>query len=233
MRRAVARRTTQHELNGDLVLGREIVRKVLLVCGVLSSLLHVAANVLGALRWEDYSSVSQTVSELMALDAPSRPLVVPLFLAYGVLVIAFALGVWGSAGENRALRVTAGLLLGYGVVGLVGPFAPVHQRGVERSLTDTVHMIVTSVIVFVTLFAIGVGASALGKSFARYSISTMLVVLVFGALAGRDGSRIAAGLPTPWVGVTERICIGGFLLWVAALAVALLRSPAHGRSLGH
>jgi hypothetical protein len=42
-------------------------RKVLLACGILSSLLYVAANVLGARRWRDYSLTSHTVSELSAI----------------------------------------------------------------------------------------------------------------------------------------------------------------------
>jgi hypothetical protein len=41
-----------------------------------------------------------------------------------------------------------------------------------------------------------------------------------------DGPRIAADLPTPWVGVWERINVGAFLLWVVVLATALLRTPA-------
>jgi hypothetical protein len=65
----------------------------------------------------------------MAIGAPSRSLVVPLFFLYGVLLIAFGLGVWGSAGRNRALRAMAGLLVGFGVVCLMGPFIPMHQRG--------------------------------------------------------------------------------------------------------
>jgi len=48
------------------------VRKALLACGALSSLDYfVAANVVGPLRWEGYSSVSQSVSELSAIGAPS------------------------------------------------------------------------------------------------------------------------------------------------------------------
>jgi len=53
-------------------------RKALLSCGILSSLVYVAANVAGARRWREYSSVSQTVSELSAIGAPSRPVMVPL-----------------------------------------------------------------------------------------------------------------------------------------------------------
>jgi Protein of unknown function (DUF998) len=95
-------------------------RKAYLVCGILSSLLYVATVALAPMLWERYSSTSQTVSELFAIDAPSWPLVVPLLLTYDVLVIAFGLGVWGAAGRKRALRVVGGLLAAYGAVGLGG-----------------------------------------------------------------------------------------------------------------
>src|SRR5215203_1263950 len=74
-----------------------MVRKILLGCGIVSSVLYVATILLAPRRWEGYSSSSQTVSELFAINAPTKPLVVPLFLMYSVLVIAFGMGVWASA----------------------------------------------------------------------------------------------------------------------------------------
>ena len=50
----------------------------------------------------------------------------------------------------------------------------------------------------------------------------MVILVSFGALTGWDGPRVAANLPTPWIGVWERISIGAFLLWVVVLAVPLL-----------
>jgi hypothetical protein len=72
----------------------------LLACGIGSSATYVAANVVGALRGHGYSSVNQTVSELTAIDAPSRPVALPLFVASDVLSLAFGIGVVASAGRN-------------------------------------------------------------------------------------------------------------------------------------
>ena len=60
--------------------------------------------ILLATRWEGYSYTDQTVSELFAIGAPTRPPAVPLMLTYGVLAIAFGLGVWVSAGGARPAR---------------------------------------------------------------------------------------------------------------------------------
>src|SRR3954468_5799848 len=125
------------------------VRKALLACAIPSSLLYVAANILGARRWKEYSLSSYTVSELSAVGAPSRPLVVPLLTAHGALVIPFGLGVWDSAGRRRGLRVSGALLVGLGASDLPAPLFPMHRREVlargEGSRTDNMHIIVTSV----------------------------------------------------------------------------------------
>ena len=69
-------------------------RKALLVCGIVASLLYLAMNVLIPMQWEGYNSASQVISELSAIDAPTRSLWVPLGIAYTVLMLAFGGGVW-------------------------------------------------------------------------------------------------------------------------------------------
>jgi hypothetical protein len=204
-----------------------MLRKILLVCGVLSSLLYVAMNIFVAMQWEGYSSASQTVSELSAIGAPTRPLWVLLAIPYTLLVAAFGWGVWASARRNRPLRVVGGLMIAYGVIGLAWP--PMHLREVlatgGATLTDTMHIVFTMVTVLLMLLAIGFGAAAFGRRFRLYSIATIVILVAFGALTGLDAPRIDANLPTPWIGVWERINIGVFLLWVVVLAIALLRAP--------
>ncbi len=202
----------------------KIVQKALLVCGIVSSLLYVAATILGAMQWPGYSSVDQSVSELIGINAHSAPVVVPLFLIYSILIFAFGLGVWRSAGQKRTLRVVAVLVAGKEVLGIVATlFAPMHLRGMAGTLTDTMHAVLTGVGVLLCMFpAMGFGAASFGKRFRLYSIVTMLIFLVFGALGGMEASRMAANLPTPWLGVWERINIFGYMLWIVVLAINLL-----------
>jgi hypothetical protein len=199
-------------------------RKLPLMCGIVSSLLYVAMNVLVPMQWDGYSSASQTVSELSAIGAPTRPLWVPLGVAYTVLVAVFGWGVRASARQNRPLRVAGSLLVAYGVVGLAWP--PMHLREVLAAgggtLSDTMHIAFAIVTVLLMLLAMGFGAAAFGNRFRLYSIATIVILLAFGALTVPDAANIQANLPTPWVGVWERINIGVFLLWVVVLATMLL-----------
>lgn len=201
--------------------------KGLLACGILSSLLWpVSSEVLAAWLYEGYSPFSQAVSELTSIGAPTRPPLIVEGFVYSVLVIAFGIGVWQSAQGKRTLRVTAGVLVAYGAVGpLWLPFPMTARADIQATtaVTDVMHMVLSGVDVLLMLTAIGFGAAALGKWFRLYSILTAATVLVFGALTGTYVPRIAAGEATPWLGVVERISLGAWLLWVAVLAIAILR----------
>lgn len=194
----------------------------LLICGILSSLLYAAMNVFIPMRWDGYSSASQAVSELAAIGAPTRALWVFLGTIYTLLFAAFGWGVWRAAEGNRFLRLAGAVMIVDGFIGLFWP--PMHLRGTGLSLTDTLHIVWTIATLVLMMLAIGFAAVALGRRFRLYSVVTIVIFVVFGVLTGLDGPRIAANLPTPWVGVWERINIGAFLLWVVVLAVALLRT---------
>jgi Protein of unknown function (DUF998) len=201
-----------------------LLRKALLVCGVLASVLYIATDLLAVMRWDEYSYASQTVSELIAIDAPTRPLVVPLFTVYALLVYAFGVGVWRLSGSRLTLKLVAIGLVGKEVLGLVVTlFAPMHLRGVETTLSDSMHGSLTFIGVLFILLAIGSGAMAFGKWFRIYSIATIPLLIVFGVLAGLDAPRLETNLPTPWMGVYERINIYSFMLWVVVLSIVLLR----------
>lgn len=206
-------------------------RRVLLACGIASSLVYVVANVAGGLVFDGYSFADQAISELAAIDAPSRPLWTALGIAYDVLLLAFAVGVWMSAGPRRRLRVVAGLLAAIAVIGSFWP--PMHLRGTVTTLTDTLHVVFAAVISVLILLAIGIGAGAFGARFRRTSIASLVLLLVSGSLLFLlYAPRIADDLPTPGLGAIERVNLGLYLAWVVLLAVALLRESLRPRRKG-
>jgi CubicO group peptidase (beta-lactamase class C family) len=78
------------------------------------------------------------------------------------------------------------------------------------------------------LLAIGCGGLALGRRFRFYSFGTLLVMIGLGALTVPYAARLAAGQPTPGLGIVERLLIYTSQLWVAVLALALLRRRRRG-----
>jgi hypothetical protein len=203
-----------------------MIRKVLLACGLLAALIYVGSDIVAALRWEGYSYTAQSVSELRAIDAPTRPFLLPMLTVYMLLEFAFGMGVWLSAGHKRSLQVTGALLIALGVVDMLARFFPMHLResiaADGNTFTDTMHIVLTTVTVLLILLIIGFGAAADGMAFRIYSYATIVFVLAAGAWAGAEGAQLAAGEPTPWLGIIERINIYGYMLWLAVLSVVLL-----------
>jgi hypothetical protein len=205
-----------------------VLRKALLICGILSSLYYVAIIIIVPMQYEGYSSASQTVSELSAIGSPTRHLWDSLVVVYPTLILGFGWGILLASIHIRALRITGVLFIIYGITGFFWPYAPMHQREFlaagDKSISDSMHIAFSIVTVLLMFLMITFGASSFGKRFRLYSLLTILLLLFFGGLTGIAGPKIEANLPTPWIGIWERICIGAYLLWVAMLAIELLRS---------
>ena len=201
--------------------------KLLLSCGILSSLLYVAMLVFVPMRYEGYNSISRTISELSAVGAPTRPLWVPLGVVYTLLVAAFGWGIRQSGFQNRKLRIAGNLLFVYGIVGVGWVFAPMHRREVlaagGATISDTMHLVMGTVSNLFMMVSMGFAAAALGKRFRFYTILTILTLLAFGILTGMSAPDVNANRPTPWVGIWEMIMLGVFMLWVVVLAIILWR----------
>ena len=195
--------------------------KNLLICGILSSLLYMLMNIFVPMQFEGYRIPSQTVSELSAIDAPTRTLWVLLAFVYILLFAAFGWGVRKSADGKRSLQIVALLIIIYVVINLYWP--PMHLRGNEPTLTDTLHIVWAMTTLLLMMFIMGFGAAALGKGFRFYTIATFVVFITFGILIGTEAPGIPKNLPTPHIGIWERINIGAYMLWVIVFAIALLR----------
>jgi hypothetical protein len=143
-------------------------RRLLLSCGIASSALYSLVNMLAPPRYPGYDVVSQAVSELAAIGAPTRSLMIATGLAYNLLVLAFAWGVWRAGEGDRPLRAAGVSLAAFALLGFVAPFTSMHQRGEPFGLTDALHIACTALTVLLMLLAIGFGAAALGARFRAY-----------------------------------------------------------------
>lgn len=197
--------------------------RLLLLCGILSSLWYAALNFIVPQFWETYDSASQTVSELSAVDAPTRLLWNLLAIPYTLLVMAFGWGIARSGADNRRLHIAGMLLIIYGALGMIWPFAPMHLRETLAAgggtFSDTVHLTLGGISELLFFLSMGFAAAGLSPAFRIYSLATFIILAIFGILTAMDAPKVSANLPTPFIGVWERINIGVFLLWIIVLAV--------------
>jgi len=150
-------------------------------------------------------------------------------IPYTLLVAAFAVGIWTTAGPKRAAGITGAMLLGYAAFGMAGgvlfPMRPREALAAgEETLRNVMHIPATAVMSLCIVLAMGFGATLLGKRFRYYSYCTIATLLVFGTLASLQADQMAANEPTPWMGIEERVNIYATMLWVAVLAIGLLRA---------
>jgi Protein of unknown function (DUF998) len=202
-----------------------MVRNSLLISGIVAMLWYVVINIIVPMQYPGYDIASQTVSELSAIDAPTRTLWLLLCTFYSLLFMAFGAGTWLSANENRKLRFVGIVIIIDAVFGFFWP--PMHRREIIAAgggtLTDTLHLAWAFVHLVFMLLMIGFGASVLGKGFGIFSAAIVLIFIVFGILTAIESRGIEADLPTPHVGNWERINIGAYMLWVIVFAIELLR----------
>jgi hypothetical protein len=175
--------------------------------------------IVGGTRWENYSWLSQEFSRLSAVGAPSRSIHLLLSPIYFLLVIAF----WHSSGRKKSLRVISIALIIYAIGNWMWPqFFPEDLSQPASALTNTMHIVLTVATVLSWMLILGFATAAFSRGMRYYSIVTLLMLVVFGALAGAQGTALAAGQPTPGLGLVERINIYSFMLWLVVFAIVLM-----------
>lgn len=201
------------------------IQNSLLLCGIFSSLWYIAINAFVPLMYYGYSTASLTVSELSAIGAPTRISWVLLSLPYPLLFASFGWGILKTSGGSRSLNITAALIIAYSIFNFYWP--PMHQREIIATgggtLTDTLHITWAMITLLLMMLIMAFGAVGLSKKFRLYTLATWAVFIIFGILTWLESPGIQKNLPTPLIGVWERINIGAFMLWVIVLAVVLLR----------
>lgn len=177
-------------------------------------------NVFVPMLWPEYSCVSQTVSELSAIDAPTRTIWFPFGVLYALSFGLFGWGVIRAHGTNRNLRLVGILIIVYSCFSLYWP--PMHLRGTETGITDVLHIVWTIITVVLMVIMMGLAAAALKHTFRYYTVISVVLLIFFGVLTSLQAPNITLDLPTPSIGIWERLNIGVFMIWIVVLAGVLL-----------
>lgn len=212
---------------GTAITTRITARQALLACGILYALLYPIVNdVIAATLYDGYSRMSQAVSELSATGAPPKAFLTAVGPIFSLLLIGFGLGIWRSARGKRSLRIAGALVVAHGITSFLWVFAPMSQREViaagGATSADSMHLVLSAATGLFVAAYVATTAVGFGWVFRLYSVVTIATALVFGLLSAQV-DKIEAGDPTPYMGLLERIGIAAWLLWMAVVAVVLMR----------
>ena len=194
----------------------------LLACGILGAALYPLSDVFASMRYPGFSYRDQAVSELFAIGAPTSVVVVPLFSVSSTLLLLFAVGIWMSANGQRWVRPMAAMMALNAIDALVlWNFFPMHMRGSQPTLTDTMHGLLA--IDPFLLAAVVLAAVAFHGWFRIYTIATIVFTSLLAVMGFSYVSAVFTNQPTPWMGAAERASQYLTNLWYAVLAVVLSR----------
>lgn len=201
------------------------VERVLLGLGVLIPFWLFFGVWLTALAYPGYSHLDQAMSQLGAQGAPTQGFSAWVNnLPLGVFFVLFAVGVMRQVRASRLALFSAGLILAHGLASFATGYFPCDQgcAPVEPSFSQQMHNL-AGLVMFLSLTLASLLWSFLSKrllgsrGFGVFSLAcTVLAVATVVLMA----QAVEAG---HWFGLYQRINYGISVLWVAGLALMLLR----------
>ncbi len=199
---------------------RSLLQKLGLL-GLVSFLSYTAAVVFAPLAYPGYNWMAQAVSDLSAADAPSLSLWNQLSALYNacevVCVTVVCLGIQGK--KTRLLRTGIYLFAAMEWVSAVGyRMFPLSSSGYAGALQDTMHMVVTALVVLLSIASLTVILVAGAKSRACRSYGLCAAIALGMMLVGAVGMKL---VPAAYFGVVERCSVFAATGFNAALGLHL------------
>lgn len=200
-------------------------RRYMLFAGIAAPIVYVATVLVGGAMTRGYDHLSQPVSALFETGAVYATPISAAFVAYNVLLLVFGAGLLVSGRmDHRMLQVGAVMILFNGLFGVLIELAPMDAQGTPVTVPGIVHMVLAGLLVLTCIAALG--AMAWGwrarrqyPTFTRTTLALLAVMLVSGALAA-----MASAQSLPLMGLYQRLTIGSYLIWIAALATIEARA---------
>lgn len=192
--------------------------------GIAAAVIYVFAVILGGIMWPTYSHVTQAISELIMTSSPNQIVLQPLFWAYNLLVVSFSVGYyhWGKNRSKGLIWASISLFI-VALSGVGTLIFPQDKIGTALSTPGLLHLIFAGLAALMTLVAmfstaIGLWKHRNYKNIAIISLALGLVILFNGPL-----TAMAPTLLPNYFGISERITIGSFILWLFILSYSLFK----------
>lgn len=191
-------------------------KKRIYLIGMAAAVVYVFSVILGGVLWDGYSHLSQAISEFTMVRSPILTTMDRLFSTYGLLLFLFGLGwysIWVEE-KNKWLKASAAMLIVCSLAGLLMKFAPMDPIGHSLTTRGTVHLVLAGVASLSTILAVffaayGFKETKYAAKLSNFSYTIACLIVIFGALAA-----IAPKLLPSYLGLTERLTIGSFIIWL-------------------
>ena len=201
----------------------------LAACGMLAPVLYIITWTVAGLLYPGYNQLTQATSELTSKAAPPAAAAIANFGGYalGLLLIAFAFGLYRGVRRSRWLLIGSILVGLFGLICVIQPFFPMDPGATSQAFQNIMHDAVYMISGFVLIPGLLVLSVAFAKDpslrpYRWYTLVTPALIL----LAGVDVGLFPSGVP-------ERLSTLALLLWFEVVAFRLLGLAFHQKPKPH
>lgn len=189
--------------------------------GIISAIFYLLHDLVGQRNYPSYNWLEQAVSDLTAVNAPSRIIAGGLSAAYGIFAVlcCMMMCVFIQGKGNKTLRLGVYFYAAMNLVSAVGyAIFPLTDEGQAGTFQDIMHVYVVTVLVvllsIVSLILIAIGSLKNNKRHLSLSMWAMIALasMIFGAV----GANI---LPSAYFGLVERFSTYSAVLFTAILGI--------------
>lgn len=197
------------------------VNKKIMAFVMIGVLFYFSHTILGNILWTEYNPITTDISSLTADGAPNASLLRILTLIYGICMLLFvgALIKKSFKEYNKLLRVGYIILTIMQFTSLFGySLFPLEGDKTEMTFQNTMHIVVTVIVVFTTiassfLIAFGYLKQNKMKSLGQFSLVIAILITIFGLF-----NPISMNLQLNILGLTERLVIYTIQIFIFSLS---------------
>jgi hypothetical membrane protein len=200
-------------------------QRPLLLAGLAAPVVLVAGVVIAGFTWPSYRHRTQNISDLGGTTAPAAIVQNATFVLFGVLVVAFAVGLRRS---HLGRSATSGPLLvgAFGFMAVIQGFTPCTPGCAEATLMDLVHvlaavtgfLVVTAAMLLLWRAERTADVPATQRAYSAWiGVGALGLLIAWFAAGAVDPDRWHAG-------VHQRLLVAAILIWLGVTAARLLRS---------
>jgi len=201
-------------------------RKLVFVFGVLGATLFIVPSILGGLWIEDYSFISQYISESFATGVPNAQYLHYMYITSGLLLFVFSLMAPSFLSKSKGIRigfVLFGLLYGLGNVTVA--LFPCDAGCPTDIETSSIAQLIHNVSAFFTYAIVPFCLIGIGLSLKKKLVDKNLqkITIICGILALTFVVILFGDPKGPYIGLFQRIIEASILFWVVYMAFFLRR----------
>jgi hypothetical membrane protein len=193
--------------------------KLIPLFGIFSVILYFLHVILGEIFYKGYNPLAQAISDLTAVNSPSKNIAGLFSMLYGLCAVTFSIGFFTCLKNkiNKAVNVSSFIFCIMNIVSFFGyTFFPLSESGYANTFQDKMHMVVTVLVVLLTivsliLFFIGFFRAKGHKWLGVISIITLLILMA--------GAVLINILPKEYFGVAERINVYSIIIYTGILSL--------------